>query len=351
MCVYSEVLYTCIGIDYSYIIMHGVCNAAIDKVTEILRTLVRQSGSQLNKLHDIDTSLESLSYGFSSLTKDVSILSKISDYQFASASEEAQCIEEHKVSTAEKLDEVQEKVSDVKDTINRIDGEVHPCGGMEWRQVVNYDFSDPTVACPPAWKETITYPRRGCGRLTTGDRSMDTVSFLVPGGPYTKVCGKILGYAFDSPTAFLQGTFTGGIDDVYVDGVSVTHGKTGNRTHIWTFAAAAAEDPQVANPLALCPCSAPDNPSVPQPPGFVGNDYFCEAGVDSNPEIQFQDELLWDGEDCFDPVCCTFNTPPYFNKILQTATSDPIDVRIMLANDQLVTDNDVSIEKIKLYIQ
>ena len=332
--------------------MHIFVIVAIDKLTEILETLVRQSGSQLNKLEAIGTSLESLSYGFSSLTEEVTVLSEISDYQLTSATDEAQCIAEHKVITAGKLNLVQEKVSDAKDTLNSIESGVHPCGGNGWREVVDLNFFDPTVPCPCEWKETTTYPKRGCGRLTTTDRSMDMVSFPVTGDPYTEVCGKINGYSFDTPTTFLVSTAPSTtIDDVYVDGVSVTHGMSGNRTHIWTFAAAGLEDPLRANPLVLCPCSDPGNPRVPQPPTFVGNDFFCEAGVDRNPQIQFQDELLWDGQDCFNPVCCALNTPPYFHQFLPNATSNPIDVRIMLANDQFASNNDVSIETIQLYVR
>ena len=285
---------------------------------------MRQSGSQLNRLEDVGTSLKSLSYGFGSLTKDTNILSEISQHQLLKATDEAQCIKEHKEETADKLDEVQQKVSDAKDTINSIESAVHPCRGNGWREIVNLDFSDPTVSCPREWKETTTYPRRSCGRLTTTANSMDVVSFLVMGDPYTQVCGKINAYSFDTPTAFLPGTVPGTtIDDVYVDGVSVTHGMVGSRTHIWTFAAAGLEDPIGANVLLLCPCSDPDNPSVPQPPTFVGNDFFCEAGVDRNPQIQFQDEPLWDGLGCLDPACCSINTlnPPYFNTFLPRPTS------------------------------
>ena len=307
---------------------------------------MRQSGSQLNKLHDIDTSLESLSYGLGSLTKDVSILSKISDYQLASASEEAQCIEEHKVSTAEKLDEVQEKVSDAKDTINSIESAVHPCGGNGWREIVDLDFSVATVPCRGEWQDT----RRGCGRMSTMADSISMASFPVTGDPYNEVCGKIIAFSFSTPAAFLP--FTIGmpqpktLEDVYVDGVSVTHGMSGNRTHVWTFAASGMEEPG-GNANLVCPCS---DAAAPQSPDFVGNNFFCEAGVESGPlnELHGSDPL-WDEGQC--PECCEFNTPPYFNRFLPAPTSDPLDVRILLIDNQQSTGDDVSIEIIQLYVR
>ena len=54
---------------------------------------------------------------------------------------------------------------------------------------------------------------------------------------YTQVCGRINGYQFHSPNAF-NSSITGsiGLDSWYVDGVSLTYGPPGSRTHVWIFA-------------------------------------------------------------------------------------------------------------------
>ena len=51
---------------------------------------------------------------------------------------------------------------------------------------------------------------------------------------YTQVCGRINGYLSNSPNAF-NSSVTGNInlDSWYVDGVSLTHGPPGSRTHVW----------------------------------------------------------------------------------------------------------------------
>ena len=52
------------------------------------------------------------------------------------------------------------------------------------------------------------------------------------------MCGRIIGEGTTSPDAFIrflsdQNTIEGN----YLDGVSVTHGASGSRTHIWSFGA------------------------------------------------------------------------------------------------------------------
>ena len=59
-----------------------------------------------------------------------------------------------------------------------------------------------------------------------------------------------------------------------MDGVSLTHGDP--RKHIWTFAAALDRsygERENRYPPNFCPCETNS-----EPPPFVGEDYFCDAG-------------------------------------------------------------------------
>ena len=56
------------------------------------------------------------------------------------------------------------------------------------------------------------------------------------------------------------------LDDIYVDGVSLTHG--GLREHIWTFAAGLRESMAV-NAESTCPCTG--NTGTTPPPRFIGS--------------------------------------------------------------------------------
>ena len=64
-----------------------------------------------------------------------------------------------------------------------------------------------------------------------------------------------------------------------------------------------------------------------------GNDYFCESGT-SSPIFQlYPDDLLWDGEGCGgDEGPCNFPRPgiPWFHKILNSSTTDYIELRVNL---------------------
>ncbi len=61
------------------------------------------------------------------------------------------------------------------------------------------------------------------------------------------------------------------IDDVYVEGVSLTYGHL-PRQHIWTFVNETQSDSSV------CPCTRPNLPYTGVVPPFIGQDYFCETG-------------------------------------------------------------------------
>ena len=174
-----------------------------------------------------------------------------------------------------------------------------------------------------------------------------STTFYVGGLPYSQVCGRIKGYQFGATFAFLQ--YLQGIDGQYVDGVSLTHGRSGSHEHIWTFAAGLAESDN-RYPDYRCPCDTSNNDRIPS---FVGNDYFCESGLSSDWIDQFifyRDDPLWDGQNCTDnSTCCEFNNPPWFTKTLNASTTDDIELR--LCTTYSTQHEDISLELIELYVQ
>ena len=219
-----------------------------------------------------------------------------------------------------------------------------PCGGTGWRRVVYLNFTDPNTRCPSGWRLT-SHSKRTCGRVNTGGLSCDSVTFPVSGGDYTRVCGRIIAYQDRYTSAFW--TYHDGlvttIDGPYVEGVSLTHDSP--RQHIWTFASGYYE----FNPTytGVCPCDTTINITIPP---FVGGDYFCESGHNSEPVMYrfHSDDPLWDGDGCTaSSTCCSFNNPPYFTKQLPSPTSDDIETRICHYSRY----GDVPIEFIELYVQ
>ena len=161
------------------------------------------------------------------------------------------------------------------------------------------------------------------------------------------MCGRIRGYQFGATSAFYQ--YTRGIDSYYVEGISLTHGGTGSRQHIWTFAAGVTE---VGTSFLseICPCDAHN---YNRAPAFVGDDYFCESGFHSTWSYQYilyPDDVLWDGRNCTSTsTCCQLNNPPWFTKNLTSATTDDIELRICTYD--LPRHADVPLELIELYVQ
>ena len=146
------------------------------------------------------------------------------------------------------------------------------------------------------------------------------------GVEYSRVCGRVIGYQYNTPNAFapyfLNRTVT--IDDVYVDGVSLTHGQS-PRQHIWTFAN--AHDENRSNEY-VCPCTRPDLPYTGVVPPFIGQDYFCETGTQQvASSIFYSDDPLWNGQGCgSNSTCCQL--PWFCKQVPHQSTTDDIELRL-----------------------
>lgn len=226
------------------------------------------------------------------------------------------------------------------------------CGAGEWHRVAQLNMSDPEENCPSAWVEYTSDGIRACRRPYSDEDSCPDTVYPINDHPYSKVCGRVIGYQFGSPDAFGRGggiTRQFSIKEPYVDGVSITHGSP--RNHIWTYVAGAAEQraPDCSGGMNTCPCSGgPDSPS------YVGNNYYCESAFQGNcfvVDTFFPNDPLWDGQQCDNEgTCCTgANTPPWFSVDLTDTTSDDIEVRI--CHNQSSSDEDTLIELIEIYVQ
>ena len=203
---------------------------------------------------------------------------------------------------------------------------VPECGPGYWVQVANLNLTDPQQNCPSPWVMETT-PGRSCAAASPPCAS---VYFNRFGVMYQKVCGMALGYAINSPDAFVHLFGDGGIDGAYLDGVSITHGQP--RQHIWSLAAGHGGNRR-------CPCDNTDRNRAPLPPSFVGNNYFCDGDYNG---------ALWDGEGCT-TACCTFNSPPWFTATLPAPTTDSIEARICL--DQGADDERLFLNTLSLFVQ
>ena len=226
--------------------------------------------------------------------------------------------------------------------------------GLGWRCVAFVNMTDTNYNCPTGLNLT-SYSKRTCGRSHTISEGCSSTSFTVGGLPYSRVYGRINGYQFGDTGAFfpsnLSPAIRSNISSYYVEGVSLTHGETDDRQHIWTFASGLTETPiDTLQTTLSCPCDTYIYDNIPS---FVGNDYFCESGLNSpwnETYAFFPDDPLWDGQNCTaNSSCCQFNNPPWFTKNLPNLTTDDIELRICTYLQP--TDQDFPLELIELYVQ
>ena len=181
----------------------------------------------------------------------------------------------------------------------------------------------------------------GSNRLcqkTSGD-SCASVTISVGGQSYTQVRGKVAAYAYNTPDAFRRlGGAGSGINDPYVDGISITYGSP--RNHVWTYAAAGGS-------LSGYTCPEIGDPITKQP-AFVGQNFICVVAptlVAIGPDKLFDVPLFTTlGNcvgDCPDDLafCVTLDEP----------TSDDLELRI--CTDQSKTDEDIFLKSYDFYIQ
>ncbi len=218
-----------------------------------------------------------------------------------------------------------------------------------WARVALLNMTDPEQSCPDGFKLLETASKRVCMRSISG-AGCNSVLFST-GFQYQKVCGRVVGYQYDSPDAF-DGCPTAAcsIDEHYVDGISITHGNPSDgkpRNHVWTYAAGLTEKIVATY---QCPCA---NTAGSKQPSFVGEDYYCESGIhEGGWSLKlYADDPLWDGQQCGgqEGPCCANPDLPWFCKELPTPTTDPLEVRI--CGDQPTYDEDVPFELVELYVQ
>lgn len=217
-------------------------------------------------------------------------------------------------------------------------------GSPGYMRVAGLNMSQPSHNCPTSLKAVEGCGGRLCGRGSSapGCSSVFYSTFAVP---YRRVCGSVIGYRFSSPNGFFAHQYnpTLSIDDVYLDGVSVTYGAS-PRNHIWSFAAAAGK-----SAASICPCTSAIN-EPPSVPSFVRQNYFCTTGNGEEGEL-FCDDALWDGKDCSaDNSCCERqNSNSLFCVDLNESVTEDIELRV--CGNEGTQNEDTPLQSVYFYVQ
>ena len=223
------------------------------------------------------------------------------------------------------------------------------CGYDEgWTRVAYLDMSDLSEWCPTGFRLYESNGVRACGRPDSSVASCQSVQFPSNGISYSQVCGRVVGYQYGTPDAVHHGLNINDINSYYVDGISLTRGSP--RQHIWTFMASRQEN-IFENNDNLCPCSV-GSTQFSNIQSFVGNDYFCESGCPGNvaENTPYFSDPLWDGNQCgsLEQECCKAPGLPWFHKVLNSTTTDYIELRVCA--DQYTNNEDVPVANFEIYV-
>ena len=116
---------------------------------------------------------------------------------------------------------------------------------------------------------------------------------------------------------------------VYVDGISITHGGSGARSHIFTYAVGLSSG-------GYSSYDCPGDGGI-SPPSFVGSDYLCDTGNTSSSSYS-------------DTVYGTllFSRDSWIST-LSADTTDDIEVRLM--SDQASSNEEFYLATLELWVR
>ena len=211
-----------------------------------------------------------------------------------------------------------------------------------WREIANIDLSNPTNSCPFPLIENTSLSRR-CEKFSDS-AGCESVFFPTDRVPFSKLCGRAVGYGIGTPDAAhgifdICGSGCESIDDPYVDGISITYSSENSREHIWTLIA------EQSHRYSRCECNSSGQLYHP---AFIANDFYCEVAEDN-------DSPLWEGEGCDDvhaddaPCCENPNLPWFCREFDQSIVTDNIEVRV--CTDEVRSNEDIEFDLLKLYTQ
>lgn len=210
-----------------------------------------------------------------------------------------------------------------------------------WLSVVNLVPS--AASCGTEW--TYDGTTEGCTLIGPLNCSGNVASKIFPvpvGVVYDRVRIEIVGLQWKSTDGFSVDTAPFGLDDIYLEGVSITTVSitpAAPRRHLYSFASGLFKNKQG---YQSCPCQG-GQPA----PSFVGDQWTCDSGnFDANyADMWYVAQPLWDG-DSTGPSCAA--PPP--NMVYEATLSPPAheDIEVRLMQDGC--DERVAIRKLKIEV-
>ena len=165
------------------------------------------------------------------------------------------------------------------------------------------------------------------------------------GVKYSQVCGTAAGYQAGSTIGLEKGA---DINSPYLNGVSITRtvSTPQKRSHVFSLISGVAER---YTAQFACPCN---EGSTLKPPAYIGNDYYCESGIDyptTNPVI-IDSDPLWDQKKFrYNEKKCLRSKMPWFSSSIPPATND-LELRLCRVKPRGIY-GEVFLESFAIYIR
>ena len=203
------------------------------------------------------------------------------------------------------------------------------CGNIPGWTVLLY-----SNICPKGFFLKDSQIGKICVRPPSESGGCVSINVLTHNIQYDRVCAGVGALQIGTPDGISGPNRPGTIDDAYVDGISVTHGKS-PRKHIWTFMGSSSEK------KPICPCATGSTVKVPH---FIGNNYFCESGNPDETAVPgkvYPADELWNMHDCngVEASCVRENNFGY--AVLPSSTTDEIELRV--CSDEATSDEDFAL--------
>ena len=211
-----------------------------------------------------------------------------------------------------------------------------------------FDMRGNLAECPEPLERFAVNGRWYCRRAA---QPCTSVHLSALGKNYTAVCGMVEGYQYGHMDAFQHSTASRTPDDLYADGISITHGSSPRR-HLWTYAVGLNANPD-SNPQWQCPCTVLGTSRTL--PTFLNDDYYCDSGNPSRNTWKhhyLHPERLWDnsGPSCVSgSTCCDNPSQPWFKKRMTQPANEDVEMR--WCGDEPPNNEATATTRVELYIR
>ena len=212
------------------------------------------------------------------------------------------------------------------------------CNGISdsWTRIAYLNIDENPISCPSELEvrsaDTANPPL--C-RRDSNIAGCSSVIYPSNGTSYSQVCGTVRLHQQETPDGFQSHNINiprnnQSVNQNYVDGVSLTHGTSPNRAHIWTYTAVI----KFGDDIDRCTICDRDKPF------YIGTNFTCTAEHCIAWPCDLTNAIWTNGLPCFGNET--------FYRQLSESTTDNIEMRV--CRDQGRHDEDILISYVELFV-